>query len=266
MWRFVFLTYNDKRQASRLSPRGKLPLSNLHGSVTITGGVGLGSSNRHTIAVFLRRLSKGPCMIRRIGFLALLFLGGFAAPMVRADENTGTPYVVAVGIDKFQDAQIKPRKHAEADAKAIVEWFLATEHLGVAKENVKLLLGSGPVADAKYPTEKATRENILKALHWLEKSAKKDDLVIFAIFGQGAPVAAERSCYVGVDSTFKNRAKDAVSSSEIDSVMEKLPSQRFVAMIDVHFLGFDPGDEKMPDASTQKYYREFLGLGDESKE
>ncbi len=204
-------------------------------------------------------------MLQRISFVALLFLGSFAAPMVRADENTGTPFVVAIGIDKFQDPQIKPRKHAEADAKAIVDWYFAKENLGVAKENVKLLLGSGPVANAPYPTEKATKENIAKALQWLEKSAKKDDLVIFAIFGQGAPVG-ERSCYFGVDSTFKNRTKDALSSSEIEHVMEKLPSQRVVALVDVHFLGFDPGTEKMPDATTAKYYREFLGLGDESKE
>ena len=204
-------------------------------------------------------------MRKRIGFMALLILGGFAAPAIRADENTGRPFVVAVGIDKFQDAQIKPRQHAEADAKAIVEWFLAKEHLGVDKENVKLLLGSGAVDNAKYPTEKATKANIRKALQWLEKSAKKDDLVIFAIFSQGAPMG-ERSCYFGVDSTFKNRAKDAISSSEIDHVMEKLPSQRVVAMVDVHFLGVDPGGEKLPDLNTQKVYREFLGLGDESKD
>lgn len=205
-------------------------------------------------------------MIRRFGLVALLFLGGFAASTLRADENTGTPYVVAVGIDKFQDPLIKPRKHAEADAKALVDLLFAKEHLGVAKENVKLLLGSGPIADSKYPTEKATKENILKALQWLEKKSKKDDLVIFAIFGQGAPVGTERSCYFGVDSTVKNREKDGLSSSEIDHIMEKMPSQRVVVMIDVHFLGFDPGTEKMPDASTQKYYREFLGLGDGNKD
>jgi len=204
-------------------------------------------------------------MLQRIGFVALLLLGSVVAPAVRADEWTGNPLIVAVGIDKFQDAQIKPRKHAEADARALVEWFLAKENLGVDKSRVKLLLGSGPGKDAKVPTEKATKDNILKALQWIEKSAKKDDLVIFAIFGQGAPLG-ERSCYFGVDSTFKNRAKDAVSSSDIDHIMEKLPSQRFVAMVDVHFLGFDPGKEKMPEANSQKYFREFLGLGDESKD
>lgn len=124
-------------------------------------------------------------MLKRIGLLALFLFGGLAVPAVKADEFTGRPLILAVGIDKFQDAQIKPRLHAEADAKALVDLFLVKESLGANKDRVKLLLGSGPIAGADY-TEKATKENILKSLQWMEKSAAKDDLVILAIFGEGA--------------------------------------------------------------------------------
>ena len=202
-------------------------------------------------------------MVKRIAFLALFLCGGLALPTVRADELTGRPFIVAIGIDKYQDAQIKPRKHAEADAKALVDLFLAKDHLGAEKDHVKLLLGSGPVDGV--PSEKATKENIVKALHWLEKSAKKEDLVIFAIFGNGAPIG-ERSCYFAVDSTFKNRAKDAVASGDIESIIDKLQSQRFVALVDVNYLGFDLGKEKAPDLNPQNLYREFLSQGDEIKE
>jgi carboxyl-terminal processing protease len=198
-------------------------------------------------------------MVKRIAFLALFLFGGLAAPAVRADEQTGRPLVVVVGIDKYQDAQIKPRVHAEADAKALAELFLAKDRLGAEKDRVKLLLGSGT------GEEKATKDNILKALLWLEKSAKKDDLVVLAIFGEGAPVG-ERTCYFAVDSTFKDRAKDSVSSSDIEYTIDKLKSQRFVAMVDVHFLGFDPGKEKMPDLNTQNIFRVFLSQGDEAKD
>src|SRR5207248_423916 len=136
---------------------------------------------------------------------------------VRADELTGKPFVVVVGIDKYQDAQIKPRLRAEADAKALAELFLNKGNLGAEKDHVKLLLGSAVGA------EKATKDNILKALAWLEKSAKKDDLVIFAVFGNGAALD-KRSCYFAVDSTFKNRAKDAVASGDIEHIIEKLRS------------------------------------------
>ena len=127
------------------------------------------------------------------------------------------------------------------------------------------MLGSGPGNDANRPAEKATKDNIEKALRWLEKSGKKDDLVIFAFFGQGAPLG-ERSCYFAVDSTFKNRAKDAIAGGDIEHVIEKVASQRFVAMIDVHYLGFDIGKEKAPEPNLQNFYREFLSQGDENKD
>ena len=202
-------------------------------------------------------------MVKRIAFLALFLLSGLAVPAVRADEQTGQPLVVVVGIDKYQDPQIKPRQHAEADAKALVELFLSKERLGVDKDRVQLLLGSGAVEG--IPSEKATKDNVLKALHWLEKSAKKDDLVIFAIFGNGAPVG-ERTCYFAVDSTYKNRAKDAVASSDIEHAIDKVQSQRFVAMVDVHFLGFDAGKERAPDLNTQNIFPVFLSQADENKD
>jgi C-terminal peptidase prc len=202
-------------------------------------------------------------MLRRIAFWALLFVGGLAVPAARADEATGKPFVVAVGIDKYQDAQIKSRKHAEADATALVKLFLDKERLGVEKDHVKLLLGSGPIDG--IPSETATKENIVKALRWVEKSAKKEDLVVLAIFGNGGPLG-ERTCYFAVDSTFKNRAKDAIAADDIEHIIDKINSERVVSMVDVHFLGFDPGKEKMPDLVTQSIFRPFLGQGDESKD
>jgi carboxyl-terminal processing protease len=203
-------------------------------------------------------------MLKRIGLLALFLLGGLAVPAVKADEFTGRPLILAVGIDKYQDQQIKPRQHAEADAKALVDLFLAKESLGADKERVKLLLGSGPIAGADY-TEKATKDNILKALQWMDKSAKKDDLVILAIFGEGAPVG-ERTCYFAVDSTFKDRAKDAVASGDIEHAIDDLKSERFVAMVDVNFYGFDIGKEKLPDLNTAAIFRVFLSAGDDAKD
>jgi carboxyl-terminal processing protease len=198
-------------------------------------------------------------MVNRIAFFALILFGGLVMPAVRADELTGKPLVVIVGIDKYQDPQINSRKHAEADAKALAELFLAKDRLGAAPDRVKLLLGSSAGDD------QATRDNILKALTWLEKKSTKDDLVILAFFGNGAPVG-ERASIFAVDSTYKGRAKDAVAAGDIEQAVDKVPSQRFVALVDVHFLGFNPGKEKMPDLTSQSIFRAFLGQGDESKD
>ena len=71
---------------------------------------------------------------------------------------------------KYNDPQIKPRKFAEADAKALYDLFIDKNHLGVNPKHIKLLLGK---ADAKRPSEPATRENILKAVTWLEKIGRQ---------------------------------------------------------------------------------------------
>lgn len=193
-------------------------------------------------------------MLRR-ALMALVMWGLAWAGAARADDLPGTPYVVVVGIDKYADPQILPRKHAEADAKALYDLFTSKDHLGVEPGNIKLLLGA---ADEGRRSEPATRENILKALEWLGKTPGKDDLVIFAILTEGAPLG-ERSVYFAADSTFKDRAKNAVAGGDIEQQLDKMQSQRFVAIIDVNFMGFDLGKEKAPDPVSGNFLREFIG-------
>jgi carboxyl-terminal processing protease len=200
-------------------------------------------------------------MIKRLllGLLAVSFLG-LASP-VRADDPLPQPYIVLVGIDDYQDPQINDRKHAEADAKALYDLFISNDYLGITPKNIKLLLGA---PDKTRPSESATRANILKALQWLEKTTTRDDLVILAYIGNGAPLG-ERSCYFAVDSTFKGRAKDAVASGDIENAVEHMQSQRFLALVDVNFLGFDAGKESAPDPNLQNFYKEFLNQSDDPK-
>src|SRR4051794_5302582 len=129
--------------------------------------------------------AKGPVsMLQRVWLLGALMLSALVSARASAQESASAqPYVVIVGIDEFQDKQIKPRRHAEADAQALYDLFRAPAHLGVPAANMKLLLGK-----PQQTGEKATRANILKALEWLEKNAPKESQVIFAYFGQGAPI------------------------------------------------------------------------------
>ena len=202
-------------------------------------------------------------MVKRMWVMGLLLLAGLlvSTPAVHAQEEEGQPYVVLVGINKYDDPQIKTRKHAEADAQALYDLVTSKDFLGAPPANVKLLLGGD---DAKRNSEKATRANILKALTWLEKSAKANDQVIFAYFGEGAPLG-DRSCYFAIDSTVKNRARDGVAGAELEGHLEKVTSEKFLALIDVHFLGFDLGKEPMPDFSVNSLSRDFLG-SDETRE
>ncbi len=195
---------------------------------------------------------------RKWAALLFVLVGGLVVPTARAAEEISQPHVILVGIDHYADPQIKARLHAEADAKAMYDLFASKKYLGVNPSNIKLLLGA---VDPKRPSELATRANILKELALLEKESKRDDLVIIAFFGNGAPLG-ERACYFATDSTFKNRAKDAVASGDIEHLLDPVKSQRFVAFLDCNFLGFDAGKETAPDPNLDNFYREFLGNED----
>src|SRR5262245_57699557 len=106
--------------------------------------------------LMLKRMWSERMWLVRIWIGCLMPFAGLA-PLARADEST-QPYVVLVGIDKYTDTQIKPRKHAEADAKALYDVFASKDYLGVDKAHIKLLLGS---PDSERNSEPATRENIL---------------------------------------------------------------------------------------------------------
>jgi C-terminal peptidase prc len=194
-------------------------------------------------------------------FLALFAALLLALP-VRAAEAPGgkpQPHVILVGVSNYADKQIKPRPHAEDDAKALYDVFTNKDYLGVAPANVQLLLGT---KDDKRDSKQATRDNILKALKDVADKAGPDDPVIFAFFGEGGPLgeSGERRCYFASDSTFKGRDKDAVAAADIGDALKNLKSNRFCSFIDVNFKGYDGDAPGVAEPTLgQAPYKEFLG-------
>jgi len=174
---------------------------------------------------------------------------------LRAAEDVKTPksYAVLIGISEYGDKEITPRPHAEADAQALYDLLTNKDYLGA--DHVRLLLGK---EDAKRHSQKATRENILKALSWVATEAKRDDLVILAWIGQGAPLGeqGDRVCYFTTDSNYKDRLKTAITAAEISHELDKVKSQRFCGFVDVSFKG--PGGVKA-EMNADNPFREFLG-------
>ena len=175
--------------------------------------------------------------------------------------NAPTPpqtYVVLIGVSNYADKQIKPRPHAEDDAKALYDVLIDKKYLGVEAKNMHLLLGSD---DAKRGSQPATHDNILKALHEVTGKAVAHDLVIFAFFGEGGPLgdSGDRRCYFASDSTFKGRDKDAVADDSIGEALKNLKSQHFAAFVDVNFKGFDSTPGVAEPTLGQTPYKEFLG-------
>lgn len=196
------------------------------------------------------------------GLAGLLAAPGLGRPAQAAEAPPPKAYVVLIGINDFADRQIKPRLHAEADAKALYDLFTHSDYLGVDAGHVRLLLGR---ADSGRKSRPATRANILDAAQWLAREAKRDDLMVFAYFGRGAPagVLGTPTCYLAADSTVRDLAADGVPAAEIARRLDGLASRRFCALLDVDFEAFT-GDgarpwEPAPGAFT---YKEFLGNAD----
>jgi C-terminal peptidase prc len=193
------------------------------------------------------------------GLLAgvLAALTALPARAAEAQPAPSQPYVVLVGISEYADKQITPRPHAEADAKALYDLFTDKKYLGADADHVRLLLGT---EDAQRHAEKATKENILKALRWL-KNARQDDLVVLAFIGDGCSLGqlGDRRCYFATDSTLKGRDKDAVAAASVGEILDKVKSRHFCALVDVNFKGFTT-KQSVPEPDFSKdLYKEFLG-------
>ena len=112
----------------------------------------------------------------------------------------------------------------------------------------------------------ATKDNILKAIRWAAQNAGANDPIVFIFIGQGAPVG-ERICFFGVDSTFKDRAKDAVLGADIEHELDKLKSQKFVALLDVNLKGWeDPDKKSVAEANPNDFIRIFLGSNEDKED
>jgi len=197
---------------------------------------------------------------------ALIASAGLAfVPAVRAAEEEPKPaqgpFVVIVGVNEFADKAIQPRPTAVADARALYDLFADKKYANIAPERL-LLLTSTP--DEKRKGQKATRENILKAVHEAVAKTGKDDTVILAFFGRGAS-SGERTAIFASDSTVKNRAKDSVLGSDLEVELKNAKDQRIAILMDLNFKGFDAGKETLVEPNLRDVLTGLYG-GEEKGE
>ena len=108
-----------------------------------------------------------------------------------------------------QDKAIEPRPTAAADARALYKLFADPKHLNTTPERVVLLTAAPDEGERK-----ATRENVIQALHEAVAKTGKDDTIIIGLFGRGATVG-EDTAFFTADATFKERAKTALLGSDL---------------------------------------------------
>jgi carboxyl-terminal processing protease len=194
-------------------------------------------------------------------YLANALVAVVACLSLATPAPAGTTHAIIVGVGQFADAQIQPRKFAEADAQALYDVLVKPEYLGAPADNIRLLLAK---EDDKRHAKPATKDNILAAVKDVVAKAAKDDLVIVAIFGRGA-ILADRTCFFTADATVKDRAKSALATADLEQELQAFKGDKLVAFIDVNYKGIDPGEEKLLEPSPLDLLRVFIGAEDKEE-
>jgi len=175
---------------------------------------------------------------------ALVFpLSAQAADPVAASNGPGKSYLVAVGVGEFKDKAIHPRPTADTDAKALHKLLTDSKVLGIAPDRAKLITSAD-----------ATKDSVVKAIETAIGETGKDDLIILAFFGRGSSVA-EKPCFFTTESSLKDRAKTALTTTDLEPVFKKIKGQKLLWMMDVSYKGFDAGKEKILEPSIADYLK-----------
>ena len=193
-------------------------------------------------------------MLNRL-WLTALAATSMAGGVARAQDDPVAPlkgtYVVVVGVGQFADPAIQPRPSAEADARAIYDFYADPKFGPAQKDRVVLLTAT---ADVKRNSRKATRENVVKALHEAVEKTSKDDTIIFALFGRGAS-SGDATCLFTAETNFKERAKTGLLGSDLETELKPATDRKIAVMMDVAFKGFDAGKETLAEPGL----RDVLG-------
>jgi len=89
-------------------------------------------------------------------------------------EEKGETYVLVIGIDKYEDTNIRELPYAEVDAQSVYDFYAGSPKSPAKLGNVSLLMG-----------KQATKKVITKSLGELMRKAKEPDTVICYYAGHG---------------------------------------------------------------------------------
>jgi carboxyl-terminal processing protease len=199
-------------------------------------------------------MSARKCLLGLIAWVICVVapVAARAADPVAASNGPGKPYLVAVGVGEFKDKAIHARPTADTDAKALYKLLTDSKVLGVSQTRAKLLTSAN-----------ATKEAVVQAIETAVAESGKDDLIILAFFGRGSAVA-EKPCFFTPESTFKDRAKTALTSTDLEPAFKKLKGQKLLWLMDVSYKGIDAGKEKVIEPTISDYLK--LGFEDADRD
>jgi carboxyl-terminal processing protease len=206
-----------------------------------------------------QRTMGSSCSLDQVVCVFFLCLGVFGNGLLPAAETAGPrTLAVLVGVNETGDPAVTPRPAAVQDAIGFYDQLVDPQVGAADPKNVHLLLSQD---DPKRPHRPATRDEIVRALAQVAQQAGKDDLVIVAFFGRGAPTG-DRTCLFVKGSTVKDRKQNALLPTDIEQAVKGLKSERVAVFIDIDFTGVRLDAESAPEPNVVDFATVFNGHED----
>ena len=156
----------------------------------------------------------------------------FQQPLYYKPTQAGF-FVVAIGINQYQDSNIPALQYAENDARSVANYFI--KKVGIPESNVKVLLGKD-----------ATLMNIKRVLGVeFKKRAQRKDQIVMYFAGHGAPEPEPNSnnadglekYLLPYDANLDGLYATAFPMRELDYLINRYSSERVVLLMDTCFSG-----------------------------
>ena len=142
-------------------------------------------------------------------------------------------YAVIIGLNKYEDSEIRMLEYADADARAFCQFLV--EKIGFNKNNIRLLIN-----------EEATKRNIESAIsNWLFKKVDEKSLVIIFFTGHGGLETdyteiekdGVAKYLLPYDAKLDELFSSAVSNRRFDELLLTIRSDKMVIFLDSCYSG-----------------------------
>lgn len=139
--------------------------------------------------------------------------------LIPAKYLEGETYALLIGISEYENSELN-LKLGRQDAKAIEGYLLSSAFPPLDRDHLQILTD-----------HKATKNNILAAMNWLVRVAKKEDRILIFFSGHGAPRGLASHDFDTMS------GEKLVSHSMIKALMKKSKSRQILMMVDASHSG-----------------------------
>ena len=157
------------------------------------------------------------------------FADNKALAVRRAQEaglgNTQKNWLVAIGVNQYNDDKLSPLQFSVNDARAVHEFF---QSIGFVPESQSYLVITG----ASEKNLRPTRNNILTIIKYVSDNAGKDSTIIIHFSGHGFVDDKKRSYFMPEDGRVSLLEDTAVPVGRVNEMLRDSDSSRKILFVD----------------------------------